>query len=83
MLKSLFINCDQATTICDKSQYGEATLYEKIKLKIHFLRCRICALYTKQNTMMTKICNQNLKETKKVALTDKEKTTLKEKLSNM
>ena len=31
------ITCDEATTICDKSQYGKATILEIIKLKFHFL----------------------------------------------
>ena len=26
------ISCDEATAICDKNQYGEATLTEKISL---------------------------------------------------
>ncbi|WP_152286222.1 hypothetical protein [Flavicella marina] len=53
------ITCDEATTICDKSQYGKATIMEIIKLRIHFLGCKICALYTKQNTLLSKILNTN------------------------
>jgi predicted ATP-binding protein involved in virulence len=53
------ITCDEATTICDKSQYGKATILEIIKLKIHFLGCKICSLYTKQNTLLSKILNKN------------------------
>ena len=53
MFKKLFITCDEATMICDKSQYNEATLFEKIQINIHFLQCKICRLYTKQNNKMT------------------------------
>lgn len=53
------IICDEATAICDKSQYGKASLIEVIKLRIHFLGCKICALYTKQNTLLSKILNLN------------------------
>ena len=49
MFKRLKLTCDEATAICDKNQYSEATIKELIKLNIHFIRCRICALYTKQN----------------------------------
>lgn len=55
MFKKLRITCDEATTICDKGQYGESTFFEKIQLNIHFLSCKICAAYTKQNKKMSKI----------------------------
>ncbi len=54
-MSKLFISCDEATTICDKNQYGEASLYDKLRLNLHFLRCKICRMYTKQNTLLTKI----------------------------
>jgi hypothetical protein len=55
MFKKLKITCDQATTICDKSQYGESTFFDKVQLNIHFIFCKICTSYTKQNTMMSRI----------------------------
>ena len=51
-MAKFIISCDEATTICDKSQYGEATFFEKVKLNFHFLICRICLRYTKQNAKM-------------------------------
>ena len=48
------ISCDQATTICDKNQYGEASLLDKIKLNFHILFCSRCGLYSKQNFVMSK-----------------------------
>ncbi len=54
------INCDEATAICDKNQYGEASLYDKIKLNFHLLMCKFCVSYTKQNNIMTKIFTKHL-----------------------
>tara|TARA_B100000780_G_C21088713_1_gene438699 strand:+ start:638 stop:907 length:270 start_codon:yes stop_codon:yes gene_type:complete len=55
MLKKLKITCNQATTICNKGQYGEATFFDKIKLQIHFIGCKICVIYTTQNIFLTKL----------------------------
>ena len=55
MKSKIFISCDEATTICDKTQYGEATLLEKVKLNIHFIRCKFCKIYTKHNTYLTRM----------------------------
>lgn len=51
----LSINCDEATTICDKSQYGEASLFERIRLSLHLAFCKHCKKYTKQNNLMTDV----------------------------
>lgn len=48
------LTCNEATTICDKNQYGEATLWEKIRLNFHLVLCKKCGLYSKQNTILTK-----------------------------
>ena len=55
MGSKLFINCDEATTICDKSQYGEASLMERIRLSLHLALCRHCKKYTRQNSLMTDV----------------------------
>lgn len=70
MIKFLNISCKQANAICNKAQYGEATFLEKIQLNYHILICKICALYTKQNQQLTKICKN------KVVTCNKEKSTL-------
>jgi len=48
------LTCDEATQICDKTQYSEATLWERIKLNIHLFMCKNCRLYSKQNKVITK-----------------------------
>lgn len=78
MFKWFSITCDEATTICDKSQYGEASFSEKIKLKLHFLLCKVCALYTKQNSMVTKICQK--KTAQNNCLTKEDKQAMKKVL---
>lgn len=65
MFKFLFITCDEATMICDKSQYGEATAWEKVKLNIHFLQCKICRMYTKQNNKMSDLFKMKAADCKK------------------
>ena len=57
MGRKFFINCDEATTICDKSQYDEASLYDKFRLSFHLALCKYCRQYTKQNHLMTGIFN--------------------------
>lgn len=83
MFKRFKITCDEATSICDKAQYNEASFYEKIKLNWHLLTCKICALYSMQNRKMTDIfkmkANNCKNETK--CLSNKEKEALKEQLS--
>jgi hypothetical protein len=55
------LTCDEASAICDKSQYNEASLWEKIKLNFHLFLCKKCGLYAKQNKIMS-TCLQKLKE---------------------
>ncbi|HEY9169739.1 MAG TPA: hypothetical protein VIN72_09645 [Lutibacter sp.] len=55
------LTCDEATAICDKNQYNEASLWEKIKLGIHLILCKRCGLYSKQNKVMS-TCFQKLKD---------------------
>lgn len=47
------ISCDEATAICDKNQYGEASFKDKIKLSFHLFLCKFCKTYSKQNVFMT------------------------------
>ncbi len=55
MSKKFMISCDEATTICDKNQYGEATKWDKLRLNFHLLLCKHCKTYSKQNNFITKI----------------------------
>ncbi|MCG1035068.1 hypothetical protein [Polaribacter sargassicola] len=85
MFKSLKLTCDQATTICDKNQYGEASLLDKVKLNIHFITCKICFKYTKQNMTLTKLYKGHAKRCKEMkhCLSDEEKNALKRELEKI
>lgn len=82
MLRKFTISCEQANAICNKAQYGEATFLEKLKLNFHILICKFCALYSKQNQKLTKVCKAKASEKKENTLHTEEKELLKEKLKN-
>ena len=71
--------------ICDKSQYKEASFFEKIQLNWHIFTCKICYLYVKQNQKMTRLfamkSTDAKKETPCLSKTDKE--LLKKKLEKI
>ncbi len=50
----IFVACEEANHVCDKTQYKDATLWEKIKLNIHLIYCSACRKYTKNNNKLTK-----------------------------
>ena len=82
MFEKLRITCNEATTICDKSQYKEASFNEKIKLNLHFLTCEICRLYTKQNNKMSRLFKTNSLDCKRRinCLSKADKEVLKKQL---
>ena len=84
MFKKLNITCKQAVAICDKSQYKEATFFEKIQLNIHFLCCKICTKYSEQNIFLTKLCRNKSNDDKKkqisLCMTTGEKEFLKKEI---
>ncbi|HHC80175.1 MAG TPA: hypothetical protein ENK46_09860 [Flavobacteriia bacterium] len=59
-MSKLFVSCEEATAICNKNQYKEASFWEKMKLQIHLFICKKCGLYSKQNATITKVCNRYL-----------------------
>lgn len=74
------ISCDEATTICDKSQYREASFMERIKLSLHLFICKTCGLYSKQNNVMSK-CYGKLKKHKNcTCLSDDEKQKMEHEI---
>ena len=72
----LFISREEAHHICDKSQYNEASLWEKIKLNIRLIYCSASRKYTARNTKLTKKIKQG--KLKNLGLSEKE--LLKQKL---
>lgn len=52
------ITCDEASGICDKSQYKEAGWWEIFKLRLHLLYCKTCKKYSKKNSEFTSLCDR-------------------------
>ncbi|WP_019668175.1 hypothetical protein [Eudoraea adriatica] len=52
------INCEQASTICNKKQYQEASLLEQIKLSLHLMFCKACSSFSRKNRKLTILCNK-------------------------
>ncbi len=70
------ISCDKAAIICNKTQYGEASFMDKLKLRFHLLMCKTCSAFTKKNTEFTTLCEKaNLH-----SLSEQEKLKMKEQL---
>jgi predicted anti-sigma-YlaC factor YlaD len=74
----MLISCDKATHTCDKTQYDEASLWEKIKLNIHLLICKACRKYSSNNGKLTKLIHKSDVE----CLNATEKERLKVNLNN-
>ncbi|SIQ25822.1 hypothetical protein SAMN05421797_1011203 [Maribacter ulvicola] len=70
----MMISCKKAVIICDKAQYKEASLWERMKLNYHLLLCKTCANHSKNNVKLTSLCNQ----ARLSILSDEEKKKMKE-----
>jgi len=68
MRNKLFLSCDESKHTCDKAQYKEATLWQKIKLNIHLVFCAACRKYSKNNTKLSKLIT---KSTTKLSASEK------------
>ena len=80
MSKKVMINCDEASTICDKNQYCEATMWDKIRMRIHLFLCKKCGLYSEQNKFMSKIFKVHLLQQNHMQLSNSDKEILKAEL---
>lgn len=70
------MKCEDAKHTCDKKQYHEATLWEKVKLTFHLIYCRACRKYSANNNKLTQI----LKKSDIKSLEKDEKSDLKKLL---
>lgn len=68
----IIISCDEANHSCDKSQYKEASFWEKVKLNIHLIYCAACRKYTKNNKNLT----QKIQTIKDESLSKKSKDSI-------
>lgn len=81
----LKITCKEATTICTKTQYGEASILDRFRLILHFLTCKTCRTYSKQNSQLSDMCKlvQKQKELNKCCLSDEDKARLKAQIKEL
>ena len=70
----IFISCEEASHNSDKSQYNEASFWEKFKLNFHLIYCQACRKYSSNNTKLSKI----IKDSNVDCLDLKEKQKIKE-----
>ena len=78
----IFVSCDKAAHTCDKSQYNEASLWEKIKLNIHLIYCKACRKYSSNNGKLTKLIHKSEVECLKASEKVKLKVNLNNELKN-
>ena len=55
----VFIDCEEAKHICDKSQYNESSWWERFRLNLRLLYCNITRAYVKQNRQLSNLVNQD------------------------
>jgi len=73
------ISCDKASVIVSKLEYNEASISEKLKLKLHLLFCSSCAVISKKNKQLTSLIGK----ARLYILTDSEKEVLKQKIKEL
>jgi len=74
--KGIFLSCTDANHFCDKGQYNESSLWEKVRLSIHLIYCNACRRYSANNTKLTKL----VKNQKVISISPSEKEAMKERL---
>ena len=70
------ISCEEAAIICHKTQYKEATFWERMNLKFHLLMCKVCPQFSKKNSQLTELCEKS----KLYALSEEDKRGMKREL---
>ncbi|MDY2587440.1 hypothetical protein [Winogradskyella aquimaris] len=70
----LFISCEEAKHICDKSQYGESTFWERFKLSIRLSWCHVTKSYSSKNNKLT----HSIKQAEVDCLKNDERNKLKQ-----
>ncbi len=55
----LFIDCEEAKYICNKSQYNESSWWERFRLNLRLLYCSITRAYVVKNKKLTKLIENN------------------------
>ncbi|WP_066221260.1 hypothetical protein [Formosa haliotis] len=72
-MSKLFLSCEEAAEICDRSQYEESTTWERIKLRLHVFFCGFCKEHAQKNHKLT----DTIKSSNIVCLDAKSKAEMK------
>ncbi|WP_109299531.1 hypothetical protein [Aquimarina sp. AU474] len=78
---NLLVSCDEAKHICDKNQYGEASIAEILKLNIRLLYCKVTRAYSKRNGKLTKAIKNSDVQTINPSIKEQMKRQLQEELT--
>ena len=70
------MKCEEANHVCDRNQYKEAGLLEKIRLTVHLIYCRACRKYSSRNNKLSKALERSDLKT----MDNKDKQKLKDVL---
>lgn len=73
------ISCEEAAVICNKTQYKEASLLEKMQLRWHILLCSVCNAYVKKNIKLTSLCSK----ASLYGLTEAEKDAIRDRITKL
>ncbi len=72
------LNCNEGKMLCDKNQYNETSLWQKIKLSFYLVICSECRGYTSKNNKLSK----TIKKSNINVVSTSEKELLKQKLAD-
>lgn len=78
VLSLMKLNCAEAASLCTKAEYKEASLREKLRLKLHLYLCRTCKDYHHNNKKLSSL----LKKADLKSCSAQEKEHYKEKIKN-
>nr|WP_321228167.1 hypothetical protein [uncultured Psychroserpens sp.] len=81
-MSKLKLKCREANHICDKAQYKEANLWEKIVLNIHLIYCRACRKYSSRNGKLTKLMKNPKVETMEASAKEQLNAAFQKELAN-
>ena len=76
IMNRFMIDCDTSAHYCDKAQYNELSLRERLRHNIHLFMCKICKEHSAQNTKLTHL----LKRAKLIRMPKTDKVVLKTKV---
>ena len=76
-LRAIF-KCEEASHICDKSQYEESSLWERMTMKMHHMMCKVCRQHSAINTKLTKL----IRRAEVKSLPEDARSEMKKKIQN-